>query len=152
MGRELTIIAQYTVSANLPANSIVTVSFTVDPSIGSENQIFVPKGYQLVIKDIYSTTTPSVDALVSFYKNNEELMLTTDPVSTLGVSNPARPKYKPLVIDEQNYLNAKAITLAAGGTAASTDTFYIKAELVEKKSGAVATGGAIAKLKAMIKK
>lgn len=148
--REFTIKMEYTVAANAAAGTTVQVKFTTDPAVGAENQVLVPKGYRLVIKDIYVTGTPNVDAQISLYRNGEELVLTTDPVSTLGVSNPARPKYKPIVIDEQNFLVGKATTLAAGGASATTDYVYMKAELVPKAGAPSPGAGGLAKIRAKI--
>ena len=140
--REFVIIAKFTATANSPANSTFPVKFIVDPRRGEEVVLQVPKGEAWVIKDIYVTSAPSVDAVVSLFRNDDERVLTTDPLSALVQSNPAKPKYKPIVFDEFNKLSAEAVILAAVGTADVTVTFYIKAEKMRKvPAEARKTGG-----------
>ena len=138
--REFTIIAQYTVQASAPSGTIVKVQFQIDPAVGFEDSITVPKGRILRIKDVYTTGTPSVDALITFYKNDEEVIGSTDPLSTQLVSNNTRNKIKPFDVEEFGKLTAKATTLATGGASATTDTFYIRAELIPAKPKAKAKG------------
>lgn len=145
MARELTLIAQFTVPANAPANSTVTVDFIVDPRLGSQSVYIVPTGYDIIIKDIYVTNTPAVDAVVNIVKNQEEVVATTDPLSTMNVNNVARPRVKPLVFRSGEMLSAQAVTLAVGGASDQTITFYIKAELIERGT-AKAPRGLLAKL------
>lgn len=122
----LTIIAQYTVPANATANNIYPVNFIVDPQKGAQSDITIPKGEAWVLEDIFVTSAPSIDGLVQIFKNDYTLEIQTDPLSTLVVSNPAKPKYPKKVYVGFDKISAKAINLAAGGASATTITFYIK--------------------------
>lgn len=132
MGKEFVIIAKFTVTASAAANSTFPVKFLVDPRQGELNALQVPKGETWVIKDIYVTSSPAVDAVVELYKNDDNKVLVTDPLSALIQSNPAKPKYKPIPFEEFSKLSAVAITLAAETSGSNQEiTFYIKAEKVE---------------------
>ena len=131
MGKEFTVIAKVTIDANAPANSTFPVKFLVDPRQGELNAIQVPKGETWVLKDVYVTSAPSVDAVAEIFKNDDNKVLMTDPLSALVQSNPAKPKYKPIVFEEFSKISADVITLAANGTSAVTETFYLKFEKVE---------------------
>jgi len=138
MAKEFVIIAKYTVPANSPANSTVPIKFILDPRQGELNAIQVPKGETWVIKDIYVTKAPDVDGVVELFKNDDTKVLVTDPLSALVQSNPAKPKYKPIVFEEFSKLSADAITLDAAGTSNVDVTFYIKAEKYEAGAAAPA--------------
>ena len=130
MEKEFTVIAKVTVDANAPANSTFPVKFLVDPRQGELNAIQIPKGETWVLKDVYVTSAPSVDAIVEIYKNDDNKVLGTDPLSALVQRNSAKPKYKPVAFEEFSKLSAVAITLAANGTSAAEITFYMKFEKV----------------------
>jgi len=147
--REFTIIAQYTVSASAPAGTITKVQFQIDPAVGFQDSIQVPKNRKLIVKDVYVTATPGVDAIITFYKNDEDVIGSTDPLSTQLITNNTRNRIKPFEIEEFGKLTAKATTTEAEGTAtAQTITFYMRAELVPVKKGVKGTGlGALLRAK-----
>jgi len=151
VAKELTLIAMVNIPANTKAHSVVPVSFTVDPQLGPQNSIQIPKGKAWIVKDVYTTESPSVDCIIQFMKNDEGPILQTDPLSTLIVTNPAKPKYKPLYYEEFSKLSAKAVTLADAGTGGATVTFYIKVEEVPATSGAPGRPSGLAKIKALLK-
>jgi len=123
---QMTIIAQYTIPANQPANSVIPVSLIIDPQTGSVQRYQIPTNEVWVIEDVYKTGTINVDALIQFIKNDFETLFITDPLSTLDVSNPAKPRYERKILKGNDALTLKAINLATGGTSATTDKFYIK--------------------------
>ena len=123
---QMTIIAQYTIPANQPANSVIPVSLIIDPQTGSVQRYQIPTTEVWIIEDVYKTGTINVDALIQFIKNDFETLFVTDPLSTLDVSNPAKPRYERKVLKGNDALTLKAINLVAGGASATTDTFYIK--------------------------
>lgn len=123
---EQTLICQATFPANLPANSIVPVNFIIDPQKGPEVVLAPAMNESIVIDDIYVTSAPGVDAIVQLIKNEYEVICMTDPLSTLVVTNPARPKYAKKVLNPLERLSAKAINLSAVGASAVTITFYMK--------------------------
>ncbi|WHA35263.1 structural protein [Sulfolobus polyhedral virus 3] len=61
-------------------------------------------------------------------------VLTTDPLSALNISNPSRPHYQPLNLEPGAILTAKALTLAANGTSATTDNVFLKIQVVDYSS------------------
>lgn len=122
---EQTIICEVTLPANLPANSIVPVNFIIDPQKGKESTIVPAMNESIVIEDFYVTTAPSVDCIIQLIKNEYEVILQTDPLSTLTVTNPAKPRYSKKVLNPMERLSAKAINLSPVSTAV-TVTFYMK--------------------------
>lgn len=135
---EITIKAQAEVPASAPAGTSIPVSFVVDPQRGAEVVYQVPQGKALIVKDIYVTGAQSPDGIVKLRRNDFDEVLRTDPVSSLIVTNPAKPKYAEIVFGSGDRLSADYVTLeqntatdAAGNPAPATITFYIKAELVD---------------------
>jgi len=130
---ETTLKCTVTFDANLPANSVKIVNMTLDPLVGAQTVLQVPDNEAWVIEDIYVTSSPDVDAIVDIYKNELDVVLKTDPISTLLVSNPSRPKYGKKVFEPGARLSMRAVNLAAIGTEAVTDTFYVKLVRFVKK-------------------
>ena len=125
---ETTIVCEVTFDANLPAKSVKTVSMTLDPLEGAQHVLQVPKNEAWVVEDVYIKDTADVgaDCIVEFRRNGVETILKTDPVSTLLVSNPSRPRYGKKVLRPFDRLALRAINLAAIGAEAATTTFYVK--------------------------
>jgi len=122
----LTIICQYTTPANVPANTIVPVNMIIDPQRGAVTSYTVPPGERWVIKDFYVISAPSNNAIVSLIKNDYTILLNTDPLSTLTITNPAKPQYPAKEFVAGENISMKATVLGAGGSSAVTDTFYVK--------------------------
>jgi len=124
---QMTIIAQYTVAQNQAANSVIPCSMIIDPQTGSVQRYPIPTNEVWVIEDVYKTGSINVDAVVQFIKNDFETLFITDPLSTLDVSNPAKPRYDKKILKGNDALTLKAINLVAGSSSgATTDKFYIK--------------------------
>lgn len=136
--QEITFIGTLSIPASAPANSTLIASLLTNAQYGSSgavNVYQVPKGFSLIIEDIYVNSSPAVDAQLEIRKNDITVMARTDPLSTMLVSNPSRPKISPLVYEEGDRLSIAGVTLAAGGSSASTDTFYVKGKLVATSAG-----------------
>ena len=131
---EITAKCTVTFDANLPANSTKIVNVTIDPVIGAKTEHVVPQDRDYIITDIYIKSSGDVgaDCVVKFVKNGENELLQTDPVSTLLVSNPSRPRIPPLIFEAGSRMSLKAVNLEAIGTSAVTTTFYIKIAQREK--------------------
>jgi len=124
---EHTGIITITLPANLPANQTVVASFTLDPRYPSVSRLTIPKGETWQIEDIYITSAPSVDCIVRIVKNEREVIHITPPVSTLDVSNPARPRLGvPITFSEYDTVTIEAINLANVGSSDVTITLYVK--------------------------
>jgi len=121
-----TLIVQYTVPANLPANSVVVASIIVDPQTGSVQRLQIPPTEIWSIDDVYKVGTINIDAVAQILKNDFYAEIVTDPLSTLDVSNPAKPKYPKKLFRGNEALTIKMVTLKAQGASATTDTFYMK--------------------------
>lgn len=121
-----TLICQATFDANLPANSVKSVNMTIDPLVGAKTTLTVPKSESWVIEDIYVSATQDVDCVVKIIKNDTDEVLRTDPINTLLVSNPSRPRYPKKVFGPFDTLSMQAINLSAIGASAVTVTFYVK--------------------------
>jgi hypothetical protein len=148
LGIEKTYSVEYTLPANLAARSVTACQIRTDPSKNPESIVQVPKGYQLIIKDIWIDAAPSPDVQAVFWKNRDERVLITDPLSGLIATNPAKPRYKPLIFDEGETLNIDVVNLSAVGASAVSDVFYLKVEEVKKaeaRAGVLST--ALAKLR-----
>jgi hypothetical protein len=122
---EQTLIATVTVPANQAVNSLLMSNITTDPMLPAQQRLSIPKGEYWVIEDLYVTASPSVDGIVRF-KVNDQYMGATNPLSTYNVNNPARPRIKPLTLKEFDTLVLEYVNTQAGGSAATTVTYYLK--------------------------
>jgi hypothetical protein len=123
---EVTCIAQTTIRANTPANSVNTTTFIIDPTKPADNKLQVYKGETWVVEDIFVTSAPAIDLILKFIKNDTELVQQTQPLSTYNINNPAKPRISPIVLKEFEKLTIDAINMSAGGNSDTTITFYIK--------------------------
>ena len=128
-----TVEIQYSIAASAPANSQVPGTF-VDLSSGtSQGQLQVPTTQEWVVIDIYNrgTSDVGVDAVATLTKNSVTHVLTTDPVSSLNISNPSRPTYPPIQMPPGTILTSKITTLVANGTAAAQDNVFLKIKIID---------------------
>ena len=121
-----TLTCTATFAANLPANSVVPVNMVLDPLVGAQTVLQVPQNESWVIEDIYIIASQTPDARVEIYKNELDIEIFTDPINTLLVSNPTRPRYPKKVYGPFSRLTMRAINLAAIGASPATITFYVK--------------------------
>jgi len=128
-----TIEVQYNIPASAPSESQIPGTF-VDLSSGtSQGQLQVPTTQEWVIIDIYNrgSADVGVDAVATFTKNSVNNVLTTDPVSSLNISNPSRPTYPPVQMSPGTILTSKITTLAANGTSAVQDNLFLKVKIID---------------------
>jgi len=128
-----TVEVQYPIAASAPAESQIPGTF-VDLSSGtSQGQLQVPTTQEWVIIDIYNrgSADVGVDAVATFVKNSVNNVLTTDPVSSLNISNPSRPTYPPVQLPPGTILTSKITTLAANGTTAAQDNLFLKIKIID---------------------
>jgi len=130
---ETTLTCTATFDADLPANSVKPVSMTLDPLVGSQTVLQVPMNESWVIEDMYIISSQTPNSIIEVYKNELDVVLKSDPINTLLVSNPSRPKYGKKVFGPNDRLSMRAINLAAIGTSAATITFYVKLVRFVKK-------------------
>ncbi len=122
---EVTCIANVTVKAGTPVNSVNTTTFIVDPTKPADNKLVAYKGETWVIEDIFVSSAPAVDLILKFIKNDTELVQQTQPLSTYNINNPAKPRISPVVLREFEKLTIDAINMSSPA-ADQTITFYIK--------------------------
>ena len=93
-----TVQIQYSIAASAPAESQVPGTFVDLASGTSQGQLQVPVNQEWTIIDVYNrgSSDVGVDAVATFTKNAVSNVLTTDPVSSLNISNPSRPTYPPI--------------------------------------------------------
>jgi len=128
-----TIEVQYNIPASAPSESQIPGTF-VDLSSGtSQGQLQVPTTQEWVIIDIYNrgSADVGVDAVATFTKNSVNNVLTTDPVSSLNISNPSRPTYPPVQMSPGTILTSKITTLSANGTSAVQDNLFLKIKIID---------------------
>ena len=122
------------IAASAPAGTVVSVSIVTDLSVGtSYSTVLIPPSQFLLIYDVYVTASPSVDFLVSFKVDNIQQGQNFGPVSqTLRSYGSGRltMRNNPLLIRNSGLLSISAITLAANGTSAATESFTINVEYV----------------------
>ena len=128
-----TIQIQYSVAASAPAESQVPGNFVDLASGTTQGQLQVPVNQEWTIIDVYNRgpSDVGVDAVATFTKNSVSNVLTTDPVSSLNISNPSRPTYPPISMPPGTILTSKITTLAANGTAAVVDNLFIKIKIID---------------------
>jgi hypothetical protein len=120
------VIVQVTVPANQPANSLLTASIILDPQLGGVNLVTIPQNEAWVIDDVYVTASQSIDAILVFKKGLKEEVARTPPINSLLVSNPSRPRIKPILYRANEMLSINAINLQAGGSSATILTVHAK--------------------------
>ena len=128
-----TVEVQYNIPASAPSESQIPGTF-VDLSSGtSQGQLQVPTTQEWVIIDIYNrgSADVGVDAVATFTKNSVNNVLTTDPVSSLNISNPSRPTYPPVQMSPGTILTSKITTLSANGTSAVQDNLFLKVKIID---------------------
>ena len=128
-----TVEVQYNIPASAPSESQIPGTF-VDLSSGtSQGQLQVPTTQEWVIIDIYNrgSADVGVDAVATFTKNSVNNVLTTDPVSSLNISNPSRPTYPPVQMSPGTILTSKITTLSANGTSAVQDNLFLKIKIID---------------------
>ncbi len=119
-----------TVPANAPANSLLVGSnaqVIFDDLIGPVNEVTVPIGSYMIIKDIYikSTTDVPVDVKIQIVKDGVKFLYETAPASTLLISNPSRPRLSvPILFRGGQRLSIRAINIAPGQASTQTVTVY----------------------------
>jgi len=123
---EHTAIVQVTFKANSPANSQVYASVMLDPALGAVQQFQIPPNEAWVLEDLFVTSAPGVDAILTFRKNISEDVAKTPPLSTLTVTNPARPRMDKLLYEGSTILTIVAQNLSAVGSSDVTVTAYLK--------------------------
>jgi hypothetical protein len=128
-----TVEIQYNIPASAPSESQIPGTF-VDLSSGTtQGQLQVPTTQEWIIVDIYnrgSQDTP-VDAVATLTKNSVSNVLTTDPISSLNISNPSRPTYPPVQMTPGTILTSKITTLNANGTSGATDNLFLKIKIID---------------------
>jgi len=128
-----TVEVQYNIPVSAPSESQIPGTF-VDLSSGtSQGQLQVPTTQEWVIIDIYNrgSADVGVDAVATFTKNSVNNVLTTDPVSSLNISNPSRPTYPPVQMSPGTILTSKITTLSANGTSAVQDNLFLKIKIID---------------------
>lgn len=128
-----TVEVQYSIPASAPAESQVPGTF-IDLSSGtSQGQLQVPVNQEWVVIDIYNRGSQDVgvDAVATLTKNSVSNVLTTDPVSSLNISNPSRPTYPPIQMAPGTILTSKITTLNANGTSAAIDNIFLKIKIID---------------------
>jgi len=135
---EKTLKITVTLDANLPAN-VKKACNIQEPGKAAVTEYNVPLGKQLIIKDIFIKASGDVggDGNAVVVMDGEKELYKSPNISTLLISNPSRPLPPPtLVIPGGHRLGIDFINESAVGTAAVTNTFYIKVDEVEAVSKA----------------
>ena len=128
-----TVEVQYSIPASAPSESQVPGVF-IDLSSGtSQGQLQVPVNQEWVVIDIYNRGSQDVgvDAVATLTKNSVSNVLTTDPISSLNISNPSRPTYPPIQMVPGTILTSKITTLNANGTSAAVDNVFLKIKIID---------------------
>jgi len=128
-----TVQIQYSVAASAPAGSQVPGTFSDLSSGTTQGQLQVPVNQEWTIIDVYNrgSADVGVDSVATFTKNSVSNVLTTDPVSSLNISNPSRPTYPPISMPPGTILTSKITTLTANGTSAVTNNLFIKIKIID---------------------
>jgi len=144
---EKTYIVTVTIPANAPAGTVIRATIKTDPQEAGVQTVQVPRNRKLLITDIFIISSPATDYQLVFRRNKDERVLITDPVSTLIVTNPSRPRYSVLEYDEMSMLDIDAVTLATAGSSAVTHTVFLKVVEVKKPEAVAPSLGWLSRLK-----
>lgn len=123
---ETTVILTATIPAGLPANQKVTVNWQLDPALGTVTQLQVPQGEAWVLEEVYVTGSQDIDGILEVKRNLKDSVVRTPPVNSLLISNPSRPRIKPVVFKSGDLVTAEYQNLSAGGAATTSITLYGK--------------------------
>ena len=123
---ETTIVITATFPANLPANQKVYATMSVDPALPATGQLQVPVNEAWVLEDIFVSASQTPDTILEFFRNLAESVYKTAPVNGLIVTNPARPRPKPVLYKGADIITITAQNLAAIGASPATVTAYAK--------------------------
>lgn len=86
----------------------------------------------MVLYDFYTTASQTVDAVVTFIKNQKKQLATTDPLSSELVTNNTRPIIETQIFSPNDKLTATFLNLAATSTnSTSTDTAFAKVKFYD---------------------
>ena len=128
---EKTLIVKVTVPAGQAQYSELVGKIISDPAVGEVQSVQVPVTETWVIKDVYTKSSPAIDLNVRIIKNQRK-PLQEIVLGTQVISNPARPKIKPMAFGPGDVLSVKAVNLAAGGSSDTTIEFYLRVEILER--------------------
>jgi len=131
---EQTLAVSLSVPANTPAGTLLQADIVVNPFTGvTAKEAVIPASQSWYIMDVFirASGDVGVDAQAIFLKNGVKQLLITDPLSSLLISNPSRPRYPTVFYGPNDRLSIFVRTLAATGSSAATITFYIKVRVVD---------------------
>jgi len=131
---EQTLAVSLSVPANTPAGTLLQADIVVNPFTGvTAKEAVIPASQSWYIMDVFirASDDVDVDAQAIFLKNGVKQLLITDPLSSLLISNPSRPRYPTVFYGPNDRLSIFVRTLAATGSSAATITFYIKVRVVD---------------------
>jgi hypothetical protein len=131
--RRITVQVNVTIPANAAVNSALIPTFIIDPKAGSTNNYTIPKGYRFVLVDAYirSSADAPVDGLLRLKRNFYEERVILGPISTMLVSNPARPAVSPKAWEEGDTLTMEFNNYTSP-SAASTDIIFLVFDVYTK--------------------
>lgn len=127
-------------SASVPPSNTVGAPLPVqfNYSVGANNfqnlqLINIPATQVWYIVDMYTTSSPSVDGYVVFYKNGTKILLSSPDLASMIVSNPARTHLPSILKYEANTtLSAQFVPLQQNtGSSAVTVNFFIEVVVVD---------------------
>ena len=98
----------------------------LDPALPATGQLQVPVNEAWVLEDIFVSSAQTPDTILEFFKNLTESVFKTAPVNGLIVTNPARPRPKPVLFEGASIITITAQNLAAIGASPATVTVYAK--------------------------
>lgn len=123
---EQTVIIDVTYDANTPINSQVYAKVLLDPALGAVQAFQIPPNEAWVLEDLYVTSAPAVETVLTFKKNLTEDVFKSAPLSALQVNNPARPKMSKQVYEGNTVLTIVGQNLQAVGASSVTVRAYLK--------------------------
>jgi hypothetical protein len=131
---EQTLAVSLSVPADTPAGTLLQADIVVNPFTGvTAKEAVIPASQSWYIIDVYirASGDVGVDAQAIFLKNGVKQLLITDPLSSLLISNPSRPRYPTIFYGPNDRLSVFVRTLAATGSTAAPIIFYIKVRVVD---------------------
>jgi len=123
---ETTVVLTATIPAGLPANQKVVGELQLDPALGAQTQLQVPQTESWVIEDLYVSAEQGIDCIVELKKNLRDTIGRTAPINSLLISNPSRPRIKPVMLARGDILTVEVQNLTAGGESDTDITTYLK--------------------------
>ncbi|HDJ94979.1 MAG TPA: hypothetical protein ENG46_01410 [Acidilobales archaeon] len=113
------------IQANTKAGGTTPLQFEIDPRIGFQYSINIPKGEYWVLVDAWIESSQTPDGKAILFRNDTDVVVRTPNINTMDVSNNSRPRIGKVLFKEFDKITGVFINAADVGTAGATVYFHL---------------------------